>query len=83
MRDLNPGDTHDVPPFSLEGRAAAAIFRPTRRSWRLPRILDPEPAISHQRHIFTLDLTDPAAKPVKVSTSPGGDFNPAYSPDGK
>jgi len=28
-------------------------------------------------------MTNSAAKPVKVSTSPGGDFNPAYSPDGK
>jgi tricorn protease-like protein len=28
-------------------------------------------------------LTNPAAKPVKVSTALGGDFNPAYSPDGK
>ena len=33
--------------------------------------------------IFTLDLTNPAAKPVAVSTSKGGNFNPAYSPDGK
>ena len=29
-----------------------------------------------------MSLTDPTAKPEKVSTSPGGDFNPAYSPDG-
>jgi Tol biopolymer transport system component len=33
--------------------------------------------------IFTLDLTNPAAKPVAISTSAGGNFNPAYSPDGK
>jgi dipeptidyl aminopeptidase/acylaminoacyl peptidase len=33
--------------------------------------------------IFTLDLTDPAAKPVAVSNSLGGNFNPAYSLDGK
>jgi dipeptidyl aminopeptidase/acylaminoacyl peptidase len=33
--------------------------------------------------IFTLDLTDSTAKPVKVSASAGGNFNPAYSPDGK
>jgi dipeptidyl aminopeptidase/acylaminoacyl peptidase len=30
-----------------------------------------------------LDLTNAAARPVRVSTSPAGDFNPAYSPDGK
>ena len=43
----------------------------------------PDEAISTNSDIFTLDLTDPAAKPVKVSTSPGGDLSPAYSPDGK
>jgi Tol biopolymer transport system component len=30
-----------------------------------------------------LDLTNPSARPVKVSTSAGGNFNPAYSLDGK
>jgi len=40
-------------------------------------------AISTNTDIFTLDLTNPTAKPVKVSTALGGDFNPAYSPDGK
>jgi dipeptidyl aminopeptidase/acylaminoacyl peptidase len=45
--------------------------------------LDPEPAISVSAKIFTLDLTNPAAKPVAISTSAGGNFNPAYSPDGK
>src|SRR5208337_2937243 len=39
--------------------------------------------VSTHADIFTLDLTDPAAKPVKVSTSAGGNLNPAYSPDGK
>ena len=63
--------------------AAAATLRRTRRNWRLPRILDPEPATSVSAKIFTLDLTNPAAKPVTVSNSPGGNFNPAYSPDGK
>jgi dipeptidyl aminopeptidase/acylaminoacyl peptidase len=45
--------------------------------------LDPVPAISTNADIFTLDLTDPSSKARKISTSPGGDFNPAYSPDGK
>ena len=45
--------------------------------------LDPEPALSTSPAIYTLDLTNPAAKPVKISTSLGGNFNPAYSPDGK
>jgi dipeptidyl aminopeptidase/acylaminoacyl peptidase len=82
MRDLNPNDTHDVPPFSLEGGGGFA-FAPDGKELAFTENLDAEPAISTNADIFTLDLTDTKAKPVKVSTSPGGDFNPAYSPDGK
>ena len=81
-RDLTPNDPHDVPPFSLEGGGGFAIS-PDSKELAFTENLDPEPAISTNADIFTLDLTNPSAKPVKVSTSPGGDFNPAYSPDGK
>jgi dipeptidyl aminopeptidase/acylaminoacyl peptidase len=82
MRDLNPGDTHDVPSFSLEGGGGFDIA-PDAKELAFTENLDAEPAISTNADIFTLDLTDAAAKPVKVSASPGGNFNPAYSPDGK
>jgi dipeptidyl aminopeptidase/acylaminoacyl peptidase len=82
MRDLNPNDTHDVPPFSLEGGGGFDIS-PDSKELAFTENLDPEPAISTNADIFTLDLTDESPKPVKISTSPGGDFNPAYSPDGK
>jgi dipeptidyl aminopeptidase/acylaminoacyl peptidase len=82
IRDLTPNDSHDVPPFSLGGGGGFA-FAPDSKELAFTENLDPEPAISTNADIFTLDLTNPAAKPVKVSTSPGGDFNPAYSPDGK
>ncbi len=82
VRDLTPNDPHDVPPFSLSGGGGFAIS-PDSKELAFTENLDPEPAISTNADIFTLDLTNPAAKPVKVSTSPGGDFNPAYSPDGK
>ncbi len=82
MRDLTPNDTHDVPPFSMAGGGGFAIA-PDSKELAFTENLDPEPAISTNADIFTLDLTNPAAKPVKVSTSLGGDFNPAYSPDGK
>jgi dipeptidyl aminopeptidase/acylaminoacyl peptidase len=83
MRDLNPGDTHDVPPFSLEGGGCGCDFSPDAKELAFTENIDPVPAISTSVKIFTLDLTDPAAKPVKVSTSLGGNFTPAYSPDGK
>jgi dipeptidyl aminopeptidase/acylaminoacyl peptidase len=82
IRDLTPNDPHDVPPFSIEGGGGFA-FAPDSKELAFTENLDPEPAISTNADIFTLDLTNPSARPVKVSTSPGGDFNPAYSPDGK
>jgi dipeptidyl aminopeptidase/acylaminoacyl peptidase len=82
MRDLTPNDPHDVPPFSLGGGGGFA-FAPDSKELAFTENLDPEPAISTNADIFTLDLTDAAAKPVKISTSLGGDFSPAYSPDGK
>ncbi len=83
MRDLNPGDVHDAPPFSLEGGGCGCAFAPDSKELAFTEKDVPNPAISTNADIFTLDLTDPAAKPVKVSTSLGGDFDPAYSPDGK
>jgi len=82
IRDLTPNDPHDVPPFSLGGGGGFAIS-PDSKELAFTENLDEEPAISTSASIFTLDLTSPTAKPVKVSTSKGGNFNPAYSPDGK
>jgi dipeptidyl aminopeptidase/acylaminoacyl peptidase len=83
-RDLTPNDPHDVPPeYPTEPLGCGCAISPDSKELAFTENLDPEPAISTNADIFTLDLTNPAAKPVKVSTSPGGDFNPAYSPDGK
>jgi dipeptidyl aminopeptidase/acylaminoacyl peptidase len=83
MRDLNPGDVHDVPPFSLEGSGCGCDISPDAKELAFAENVDAVPAISTSVSVFTLDLTNPAAKPVKVSTSAGGNFDPAYSPDGK
>jgi dipeptidyl aminopeptidase/acylaminoacyl peptidase len=83
LRDLTPNDPHDVPPFSLDGGGCGCAFAPDSKELAFTENLDPEPAISVSAKIFTLDLTNPAAKPVAISTSLGGNFNPAYSPDGK
>ncbi len=82
LRDLTPNDTHDVPPFSLGGGGGFA-FAPDSKELAFTEDLSDQPALSTSASIFTLDLTNPAAKPVKVSTSAGGNFTPAYSPDGK
>jgi dipeptidyl aminopeptidase/acylaminoacyl peptidase len=84
MRDLTPNDAHNVPPeYPTDPLGCGCNFAPDSKELAFTENLDVEPAISTNADIFTLDLTDAAAKPVKVSTSPGGDFDPAYSPDGK
>jgi dipeptidyl aminopeptidase/acylaminoacyl peptidase len=82
VRDLTPNDPHDVPPFALGGDGGFSIS-PDAKELAFTENPDPVPAISVSAQIYTLDLTNPAAKPVKISTSRGGNFNPAYSPDGK
>jgi len=83
VRDLTPNDPRDVPPFSLSDSSCGCAFSPDSKELAFTENPDPEPAISISAQIYTLDLTNPAAKPVKISTSAGGNFNPAYSPDGK
>ncbi len=82
FRDLNHGDTHDVPPFSL-GEPDGWDFSPDGHEIAFEEKKVDDPAISTNVDIFTLRLDDPKAQPVKISTSPGGDFTPRYSPDGK
>ena len=82
FRDLNPGDTHDVPPFSL-GEPDGWDFSPDGKEVAFEEKKVDDPALSTNVDIFTLNLDDPSAQPVKISTSPGGDFTPRYSPDGK
>jgi len=88
FRDLNPGDTHDVPPFSL-GEPDGWDFSPDGKEVAFEEKKVDDPALSTNVDIFTLRLFDDAgnadsqAQPVKISTSPGGDFTPRYSPDGK
>jgi dipeptidyl aminopeptidase/acylaminoacyl peptidase len=82
IRDLTPNDPHDVPPFSLGGDGGFSIS-PDSKELAFTENPDEVPAISTSAQIYTLDLTNPSAKPVKISTSAGGNFSPAYSPDGK
>ncbi len=82
VRDLTPNDPHDVPPFSLGGDGGFSIS-PDSKELAFTENPDEVPATSTSAQIYTLDLTNSSAKPVKISTSAGGNFSPAYSPDGK
>jgi dipeptidyl aminopeptidase/acylaminoacyl peptidase len=84
VRDLTPTDTHDVPTdYPTDPLGCGCAISPDAKELAFVKKDVPEEAVSTNSDIFTLDLTSPDAKPVKVSTALGGDMNPAYSPDGK
>ena len=78
-RDLTPGD-HDVPPFNLGGQDMYAIS-PDSQEVAYTSNIDEVEATSTNNEIFVVPISGGAAK--KISTSPGADTTPLYSPDGK
>jgi dipeptidyl aminopeptidase/acylaminoacyl peptidase len=78
-RDLTPGD-HDVPPFNLGGQDMYAIS-PDGHELAYTSNIDEVEATSTNNEIFVVPMSGGTAK--KISTSPGADTTPLYSPDGK
>jgi dipeptidyl aminopeptidase/acylaminoacyl peptidase len=78
-RDLTPGD-HDVPPFSLGGQDMYAIS-PDGQEVAFTSNIDEVEATSTNDEIFVVPIA--GGEPKKISTSPGADTTPLYSPDGK
>ena len=78
-RDLTPGD-HDAPPFSLGGQDMYA-FSPDGKEVAFTSNIDEVPATSTNNDIFIVPTA--GGTPKKISTSPGSDSTPLYSPDGK
>jgi dipeptidyl aminopeptidase/acylaminoacyl peptidase len=78
-RDLTPGD-HDVPPFSLGGQDMYAIS-PDGQEIAYTSNIDEVEATSTNDEIFVVPIS--GGTPKKVSTSPGADTTPLYSPEGK
>ncbi|MEO5720678.1 MAG: S9 family peptidase [Chthoniobacterales bacterium] len=78
-RNLAPGD-QDVPPFHLGGQDMYAIS-PDGREVAYTSNIDEVEATSTNNEIFLVPMAGGAAK--KISTSPGNDSTPLYSPDGK
>src|SRR5436190_16756244 len=77
--DLTPGD-HDVPPFHLGGQDMYAIS-PYGQELAYTSNIDEVEATSTNNEIFIVPMAGGA--PKKISTSPGADTTPLYSPDGK
>src|SRR6266496_4463628 len=84
-RDLTPGD-HDVPPFHLGGQDMYAIS-PDGQEVAYTSNIDEVEATSTNNEIFVVPMAGGNRKsgsdPKKISTSPGADTTPLYSPDGK
>src|SRR5207253_10804004 len=80
-RDLTPGD-HDVPPFHLGGQDMYAIS-PDGQELAYTSNIDEVEATSTNNEIFIVPMAGPATAGKKISTSPGADSTPLYSPDGK
>jgi dipeptidyl aminopeptidase/acylaminoacyl peptidase len=78
-RDLTPG-TRNVPPFSLGGSDDYAVS-PDGQEVCFAVNSDPEPAVSTNSDLYVVPVA--GGEPKKITTSPGGDASPAYSPDGK
>ena len=78
-RDLTPGD-HDAPPFNLGGQDMYAIS-PDGQEVAYTSNIDEVEATSTNNEIFVVPINGGA--PKKISTSPGSDTTPLYSPDGK
>ena len=78
-RDLTPGD-HDVPPFSLGGQDMYAVS-PDGQELAYTSNIDEVEATSTNNEIFLVPIA--GGEPKRISTSPGSDSTPLYSPDGK
>ncbi len=78
-RDLTPGD-HDVPPFSLGGQTLYAVS-PDGREVAYTSDINEDTAVSTNNDVFIVPIS--GGTPKKISTSPGSDSTPLYSPDGR
>jgi dipeptidyl aminopeptidase/acylaminoacyl peptidase len=79
IKDLTPG-TIEVPPFSLGGQDDYAIS-PDSNEVAFVMNVDPDPATSTNSDIYVVPIG--GGEPKKITTGPGADTTPLYSPDGK
>lgn len=79
VRDLTPGP-NEAPPFSLEGNESY-VFSPDSLSVTYVANLDADPSTSTNSDLFTVPVS--GGEPQRITTNPGADEQPLYSPDGK
>ena len=79
LKELTPGP-NEVPPFSLGGQDDYAIS-PDSNEVAFAMNSDPDQATSTNSDIYVVPLAGGDVK--KITTGPGADNTPLYSPDGK
>jgi dipeptidyl aminopeptidase/acylaminoacyl peptidase len=79
VRDLTPGNL-DTPPFSLEA-PESYVFSPDSTQVTYVANTDPDLSSSTNSDLFTVPAAGGEAK--RITTNPGADQGPLYSPDGK
>jgi dipeptidyl aminopeptidase/acylaminoacyl peptidase len=79
-KDLLPGADYDVPPREREGPHPIA-FSPDSRTLCFTAITDPVEATSTNADLF--EVAAAGGAPRRLTTNPGFDGAPAYSPDGQ
>ncbi|HET8925629.1 MAG TPA: S9 family peptidase [Candidatus Acidoferrum sp.] len=79
-RDLTPGANYDVPPDE-RGGPGDINFSPDGKEICFTAVTDKMEAINTNADLFIVPVAGGEAK--RITTNPGFDGNPVYSPDGK
>src|SRR6266566_2408579 len=79
-RDLTPGANYDVPPDE-RGGPGDINFSPDGKEMCFTAVTDKMEAVSTNGDLFIVPVEGGEAK--RITTQPGFDGNPVYSPDGK
>jgi dipeptidyl aminopeptidase/acylaminoacyl peptidase len=79
-RDLTPGADYDVPP-DQRGDASDFNFSPDSQEICYTAVTDKVEAISTNGDLFVVPVAGGGSK--RITTQPGFDGNPVYSPDGR
>jgi dipeptidyl aminopeptidase/acylaminoacyl peptidase len=80
--DLTPGADYDLPPVQREGPHPIA-FSPDSKEIAFVAVTDAVEATSTNGDIFTVASDGSSTSPKRLTTGPGFDGGPAYSPDGR
>src|SRR5207245_4851608 len=79
-KDLTPGANYDVPP-DQRGEESDINFSPDSKEICFTAVTDKVEATSTNGDLFIVPVS--GGEPKQITTQPGFDGNPVYSPDGK